>query len=186
MAGGLRDSRGPRDAARWCLDRERRRLVRPRGPGFWLRAFQRKGRVAPQSAHLFSQPEFQILRYRRAGFYTMPPTPADLARAYPWALRVLQFEDDGGYPGRFESPEPPWWPVRSEWGDAPWLTEPDLVEWRLGGAPYPLMILRGQHGPRLQSHVGGGAVMNWRPSRRVPNRELSGIVLRNAGREMGA
>jgi hypothetical protein len=83
----------------------------------------------------------------------MAPTDAELALAYPWALRVARFADDGRFQGRLESTEPPWWPPRSAWGDGPWMSEPDLVEWRLEGAPYPLMILRGDMGA-LCGYVG--------------------------------
>lgn len=64
----------------------------------------------------------------------------DLSK-YPWALRVEIFEDE--------------WKVcpREKWGDGPWLTEPDLVEWRMADAPYPLLTRRGGTGA-LCGYVG--------------------------------
>jgi hypothetical protein len=88
--------------------------------------------------------------------YTEPV--ADIA-AYPWALRVRRFDDEGLTPdqrqhweakaGRPLDRETDWglWnPPRSQWGDGPWQTEPDLVEWREDGVPYPLMMIRGMQG----------------------------------------
>jgi len=58
--------------------------------------------------------------------------------AYPWALRVTRFDDEGfeaGQRQRFEAElgRPltnndwgVWHPPRSQWGDGPWQTEPDL------------------------------------------------------------
>lgn len=79
-------------------------------------------------------------------------TPADLAAAYPWALRVVRYDDHGRPPGT-EAAEPFWLPPRSAWGDGAWMTEPDLVEWRTAVAPYPLIILRGGMG-QLNGYVG--------------------------------
>lgn len=65
---------------------------------------------------------------------------ADLSK-YPWAIRVETFEED--------------WKVlpRESWGEGPWLTEPDLIEWRSSEAPYPLIIRRGGTGA-LCGYVG--------------------------------
>jgi hypothetical protein len=87
------------------------------------------------------------VRYRIA----MPEAEPALEALYPWAIRVVRFEDDGSLPGLTEDR---WAPPRSHWGDGPWQTEPDLVEWRFSGAPgYPLLILRGGMG-QLNGYVG--------------------------------
>lgn len=83
----------------------------------------------------------------------MNPTDSELALAYPWALRVVRFSDEGRPPGQLDPEPPPWFPPRSAWGDGPWATEPDLVEWRLEGVTYPLMIIRGGMGA-LCGYVG--------------------------------
>jgi hypothetical protein len=65
---------------------------------------------------------------------------ADLTN-YPWAIRVETHDED--------------WKVvpREEWGDGPWLTEPDLIEWRMEGCSYPLIMRRGGSG-QLCGYVG--------------------------------
>lgn len=104
----------------------------------------------------------------------------ELARVYPWALRIMRFDDDGLFPGDREAFETAksapmsledvmgeggWFPLRSEWGLGPWQTEPDLVEWRMAGVPFPLIIARGSVGalcgyvgvpPGHPCHGGGG------------------------------
>jgi hypothetical protein len=100
---------------------------------------------------------------------TAPTTQADWEKAYPWAVRVMRFDDDGLYPEAREAAEKvtplfetepeteiypgSWWPPRSEWGPGPWMVEPDLVEWRAAGIPYPLLIVRGDLGA-LCGYVG--------------------------------
>src|SRR4051812_13463355 len=81
------------------------------------------------------------------------PTAAELAAAYPWALRVLRYDEHGRLPGAADE-EPNWFPPRSAWGAGPWMTEPDLIEWRSkAAAPFPLLILRGGMG-QLNGYVG--------------------------------
>lgn len=63
-----------------------------------------------------------------------------LSRLYPWALKVERFDMDR-IAGRVVFSPP-----RSEWSSGPWQEEPDLVEWRLGGVSYPLLIVRGEAG----------------------------------------
>lgn len=75
---------------------------------------------------------------------------AELIKAYPWAVRVDKFDDGGNYP-MFAFAM--WYPPRSQWQDGPWMTEPDLVEWRTNEVPYPLMIVRGSLGS-LCGYVG--------------------------------
>ena len=79
---------------------------------------------------------------------------SDLSKAFPWALRVLRFSDHGLPPGdALEGGYGPWEPPRSAWGPGPWQEEPDFVEWRADGSPYPLLILRGTFGA-LCGYVG--------------------------------
>ena len=61
---------------------------------------------------------------------------------YTWALRTERLPDDHWDP-----------PPRTEWGDGPWQTEADLVEWRGKDTPYPLIIVRGGMG-QLNGYVG--------------------------------
>jgi hypothetical protein len=61
-------------------------------------------------------------------------TPQSLER-FPWALRVERFDDES----IFTAP-------RSAWTPGEWQDEPDIVEWRLQGVPYPLLIVRGRTG----------------------------------------
>lgn len=43
---------------------------------------------------------------------------------------------------------------KSEWGDGPWQSEPDRLEWRYAGTPrFPLLIVRGPSGA-LCGYVG--------------------------------
>ncbi len=87
---------------------------------------------------------------------------ADLGKAYPWARRVLRFDDVGRYPGMFEEIAKEmgrplteaekefatgWLPPRAWWHPGPWFAEPDFIEWRCKDAPYfPLMVARGTFG----------------------------------------
>lgn len=61
-------------------------------------------------------------------------TPGPLER-FPWALRVEHFADES----IFHVP-------RASWTPGEWQNEPDIVEWRLEGVPYPLLIVRGRVG----------------------------------------
>lgn len=100
----------------------------------------------------------EVLEQYEKKRFPLPDPVADIA-AYPWALRVWRFDDQGlekGQRQRWEAeagrPLDPkrdwglWNPPRSQWGDGPWQTEPDLVEWREDGIPYPLIIIRGMPG----------------------------------------
>lgn len=99
---------------------------------------------------LFNDARDQVLRAmvrRHLRVIASQPTPSSLPSntmsgddAYPWALRAEQLE-----PGRlpatvvFATP-------RAQWRPGPWRDEPDLVEWRAEGTPYPLMIVRAEGG----------------------------------------
>lgn len=61
-------------------------------------------------------------------------TPGPLER-FPWALRAESFADES----IFHSP-------RASWTPGAWQDEPDIVEWRAPGIPYPLLIVRGRTG----------------------------------------
>src|SRR5262245_12770833 len=64
--------------------------------------------------------------------------PMDL---YPWAIRTERFDESS-----FASP-------RAEWRPDRWSEEPDFVEWRMPGVPYPLLAARGPGGS-LCGYVG--------------------------------
>jgi hypothetical protein len=58
-----------------------------------------------------------------------------------WALRAESIEPRIGYP------------PREQWGEGPWQSEPDLVEWRDAATGYPCLIVRGSMGA-LCGYVG--------------------------------
>lgn len=62
-------------------------------------------------------------------------------KGYSWAIRIEDHPED--------------WEAlpRAEWGEGPWLTEPDLIEWRAEGCRYPMIIWRGGMG-QLCGYVG--------------------------------
>lgn len=72
----------------------------------------------------------------------LQPAPVSGEDAHPWALRAEQLEPDR-LPATVVFSTP-----RSEWRPGPWRDEPDLVEWRADGTPYPLMIVRAEAGVR--------------------------------------
>jgi len=85
------------------------------------------------------------------------PDGEALARRYPWALRVLRFDDDEFMTGVRKvlgsATTPPRFPLSLAWGPGPWQEEPDLIEWRSDETPYRLMIVRGGFGV-LCGYVG--------------------------------
>jgi hypothetical protein len=70
-----------------------------------------------------------------------------LLTRYPWAVRVERFEVER------IAPKVTFLKPRAKWRPGPWMDEPDFVEWRTDGAPYPLLIVRGQMGA-LCGYVG--------------------------------